>query len=84
MNTAWTKAGMGALKKLEGARHSLYGENREAGRNSDEKLRSLYEQVRADPVALRQFAASQVGEHRAVDEGERFLYAMRRRFDGDR
>ncbi len=84
MNTAWTKAGLGALRKLEGARHSLYQENRAAGRNSEDKLRQVYEQVRANPDALRAFAASQVGEHRAMEEGERFLYAMRRRFDGDK
>lgn len=35
------------------------------------------------PAALTEWAARNVGPERAVEEGERFLTAMRRRFESD-
>lgn len=79
MNTAWTKAGIGALRKLEGARHSLQVEG-QGRRNSDEGLRAIYQEVRGDPSALTAWAGAHVGPGRAAEEGERFLLTMRRRY----
>jgi hypothetical protein len=79
MVTAWTKAGMGALKKLEGARHSLQAAG-QGRRNSDEALGALYQEVRGDPRALQAWASAHVGPERAAEEGERFLLTMRRRY----
>lgn len=82
MNTAWAKAGVTALGRLEGARNSLQAQS-QGKRNLEDDLRAIYQQVRGDPVALQSWAAASVGPQRAREEGERFLLVMGRKY-GDK